>query len=321
MMGHWHGLAAKHAGARVMLVIDPDLGRARRLAARFPGSRAASDITALYGIGALIAHICSPLAAHSNDAIAAMTAGLSALVEKPLAESARATTELLAVSTRSRVTICPVHQFLFQRGTLAALDAIEEIGPIVMLHSELFTAGASSRDESGRDELITSVLPHPLSLIERFLPGSLATAQWSTVRAGPGELVAISVAAHTTVTITVSTRSRPTSNSVKIVGERGTIHLDLFHGFHTIDGGGVSRARKISAPFRRSARSIAAAAANIAYRAARRETAFPGLRRLVEAFYDSVATKSPPPISSAEILDVAVARDRILAAAAMAQPA
>ena len=48
-------------------------------------------------------------------------------------------------------------------------------------------------------------------------------------------------------------------------------------------------------------------------RAARGETAYPGLRELIRRTYASIADEAPPPITPEETLAVAAARDAILA--------
>ena len=48
-------------------------------------------------------------------------------------------------------------------------------------------------------------------------------------------------------------------------------------------------------------------------RATRREVAYPGLRPLVHAFYRAVRGAAPPPVTAHESLDVAVARDSVIA--------
>jgi hypothetical protein len=111
----------------------------------------------------------------------------------------------------------------------------------------------------------------------------------------------------------ISLAGRPTRNTLRLVGAGGTAHLDLFHGFSTVESGAVSRSRKIVRPFSHAVTTLGAAAANLARRAATREPAYPGLQRLVEGFYAAVSRGAPPPIDTAEIRDVALARDRITA--------
>ena len=59
---------------------------------------------------------------------------------------------------------------------------------------------------------------------------------------------------------------------------------------------------------------------DLAGRAVARETAYPGLRELVQRTYDAIGSGSPPPIGAEETLAVAVARDAIIKAAAGQEP-
>ncbi|HEX2721766.1 MAG TPA: hypothetical protein VHM24_02530, partial [Gemmatimonadaceae bacterium] len=116
------------------------------------------------------------------------------------------------------------------------------------------------------------------------------------------------------LSILLSTLGRPTTNSLRVIADHGTGTADLFHGYAIIERGTVSRARKITHPFVRSALIAANAVANGARRGLTAETAFPGLRELVRLFYDSIRSGTPPPIAAETTLDTAAARDRIIAA-------
>ena len=104
---------------------------------------------------------------------------------------------------------------------------------------------------------------------------------------------------------------RPTTNQLEIIGERGTITVDLFHGFAVTFGGTVSRRTKVTRPFTVAASTAAAAAANLAGRAWRREPAYPGLRELLSRFYAAVRGQGPNPISPAETIAIARACERL----------
>jgi len=309
LMGRWHAHAATRAGARIVAVVDTDRSAAAVLSARYPASRIASDLDELGGI-ATVAHVCTSVETHAATATTLLAAGLHVLVEKPLAASPGETAALLEQAVAADRLVCPVHQFPFQRGVRKALEALSTVGPVLHLDFVICTAGAAG--EEARASLVESVLPHPLSLVSAFLPGALARLKWQVVRPHPGELRAVSACGSATVSILLSTSGRPTTNTVALICERGTISVDLFHGFSVIEAGGVSRARKITRPLARSAATLSAAAQNLIWRAARRQPAFPGLNELTAMFYEAVADGRPSPISPAEVLEIAVARQLIL---------
>jgi hypothetical protein len=154
-------------------------------------------------------------------------------------------------------------------------------------------------------------LPHPLSLVERVAPGSLLSGEWIAQRTAAGEWRVTGETGYLSISILISLQARPTEASLRISTERGTIDLDLFHGFATVDTAPVSRAAKILRPFRKSARHFGAAVVNLAHRVAVREFAYPGLRMLIAQVYEAVRTQRPAPISQDETVAVAAARDRI----------
>jgi hypothetical protein len=115
------------------------------------------------------------------------------------------------------------------------------------------------------------------------------------------------------LTISLSANGRPTRFLTSVTADRGSIKIDHFHDFVVSLPGQVSKSRKTFAPFVRSGLEFATAAANLLGRAARREFAYPGLNSLVGEFYRAVREPgSTPPITPAQSIDVAAARDTII---------
>jgi hypothetical protein len=131
-------------------------------------------------------------------------------------------------------------------------------------------------------------------------------------RAAPGELRVSATSGAATMSALVSMSGRPTTNSLRVIGARGTAHADLFHGFAVVETGAVSRTRKIVHPFVLAGATLGAAAVNLSRRAFVRESAYPGLRELVAAFHAAVRGGAPSPISPSQTLDIARARDAVL---------
>lgn len=310
LMGGWHARAAARAGARVAVVVDRDIARARALAARFRGCEAAGDVApALAAVDVL--HICTPLDTHATLAASALDARRHVFLEKPVAPTADETARLLALAEARGVLLCPAHQFIFQHGVQTALRRLPEIGALRHVDFTICSAGAAHGTASP-DAVAGEVLPHPLSLLSRFGQSGLATLDWSVRQPLAGELRALTAIGDVSVAVTVSMGGRPTVNRGTVIGTAGTIELDLFHGYAVIARGDVSRARKAAAPFVRSVSLGATAAINLTRRALTRQPAYPGLWELVDAFYAAVRTSGPSPISAAETLDVARGCERIL---------
>jgi hypothetical protein len=155
------------------------------------------------------------------------------------------------------------------------------------------------------------ILPHPLALICRLVSTEVDAITWHVRRPRDGELRADGVLADVAVSILISTHGRPTTNSLRLIAERGTARIDLFHGFGTIAAGTATRGAKITRPFLSAGATVSAATTNLARRGLRRESAYPGLRELVRRFYLAAADGSASPISPEETLAVATAGDRI----------
>jgi predicted dehydrogenase len=235
------------------------------------------------------------------------------LVEKPLAASLSSTERLLGMAAAKGLVLCPVHQFLFQRGLLQIYRKRADLGIIRHVDFVTCSAGATKRVAQAADAVAFEILAHPFALFARMLQGGLEGFAWSVAHPTPGELRVVGQRAGITAGILVSMAGRPTVNFFRVIGERGTAHADLFHGFSVLEPCAVSRTHKVLRPFAVSTRQLAAAGANLAGRMVRREPAYPGLRELVRRFYATVHGDAPNPISTTEILDVARAIERVRA--------
>lgn len=196
-------------------------------------------------------------------------------------------------------------------GAIAAAARLSEVGRIRWITAEMCTDGASEVAESLHDDVLLDILPHPLSLIYNFLGGDLANGHWGVTSPADGEVLVAGIVRGAGALILLSTHGRPTGNTMRLVGDRASIALDLFHGFSILESGGVSRLRKMARPFTLSTKTLAAATANSVRRGSARETAFPGLRELCARFYLATVGRGESPVSPAEIIDIATVRDRI----------
>jgi predicted dehydrogenase len=313
LMGRWHADAIARAGGAVAVVADPDARRAAALAARSAGARSVATLAeALAGGGIDVVHVCTPLDTHEPLARAALEQGAHVLVEKPLAPTADATAGLLRLAAERGRLLCPVHQFLFQQGVLRAQEALGALGPLLHADAVACSVGADGLGDAALDRVAAEILPHPLALLARLVPEPLPAARWHVQHPAAGEVRATAGFGAVSASILVSMRGRPTANALRLTAARGTVHVDLFHGFCVAETGAVSRARKVAHPFALSGGTMAAAAANLLARAATGEVAYPGLRELVRRFYAAARDGEASPITGAEAMDVAAARDLLL---------
>lgn len=312
LMGRWHAHAACRAGGQVIAVADPISDSAERVARGY-GARALPDVERMLSETKIdVLHVCSPLETHERIAKAALDAGVHLMIEKPLTTRAEETEWILDLAATRNLLVCPVHQFLFQDGALKAQAALQSIGRLTHLRGVFFSAGAAGQSGEAADTVAAGILPHPLSLMQKFLPDGISRAQWQVMQPAPGELQAVGKAGGVGLSINISMNSRPTVCTFQLCGANGTVHLDLFHGYAVNELGDTSRARKIIHPFDLSLRTLGSAAFNLGKRVISRQAAYPGLQRLVVAFYRAARTGSEPPISRSDAIAVARARDHLL---------
>lgn len=318
LMGQWHAHALTRAGGRLVAVADCQTDAALRLAEAYRARAFASLNELLTQVPVDVVHICTPSATHVELAAFSLDSGVHLLVEKPLAPDADSTARLLEQARLRNRQIVPVHQFIFQSGVKSALARLSDLSPLVHLEATAVTAGAAKDDEA-HDQLAADIVPHVLALFQYLLPGCLDSVEWLARRPAPGELRALGQTQHVSLMINISTSGRPTRNILAIMGQRGSVHIDLFHGFAVFEKGTVSRTQKILRPFHHSMCTFTLAALNLAARAWRNEPAYPGLRELIRASYAAIRDGTPAPISPDEVLSVARARDRLTSASLYSQ--
>lgn len=314
LMGRWHADAVRRTGGLVVAVVDPDRRRAEALAHRYGGAAIYDDLVpALAARQGDLVHLCTPLPTHAPLARAALDADYHVLVEKPLAEDVAATQALLDLAANRRRQICPVHQFLFQPGVLAAHAALSRLAPIRRIEFVACSAGAEGGDTQRQRAVALEILPHPLSLLARLLPILPDAIDWQSLEPTAGELSLTGLAEGVVISIAISMHGRPPRNQLTLIGEGGTLQVDLFHGYHLVEPAGLSRLDKATRPFRSAGRTIWAAGWNGLARARQGELAYPGLTELVRRFHRACRGAGPSPLTVEEIMAVARAQAQVTA--------
>ena len=310
LMGRYHARCAAAAGARIVGVVDSDLATAKRLADRL-GVPARATFDEGLRTDPTTAHICTPPSSHVDVARAVAKAGLHALVEKPLAQTAKEARSIHESFARAGKLVCPTHQYAFQRSVGEAAARIRRLGTLRSVAFDICSAGAASGNITP-DELIAEILPHPLSILQKLLPSiDVEKLRWTCIKSAPGEWLVAASWQGAFLTMSLSASGRPTRFLTRMTAEGGSIQIDHFHDFLVELPGTVSKAQKILAPFTRSGREFAGASVNLLIRAGRGEGAYPGLRALVGEFYAAVRNQSASPITPDESMAVAEARDTI----------
>lgn len=313
LMGWWHARAIRRSGGTITGVIDSDALRAAQLAKECGGASTYVDLSsALDAQPPDVVHVCTPLASHVALIREALERRCHVLAEKPIAASAGDTQLLLGLALSQRRLLVPVHQFPFQQGVLDLLARRGELGPLLHLDVSLASAGAQGTAFDA-DSVVADFLPHCLALTRAVLGVPLRNARWRVAKGRAGEWRVQGEILGRSVTYLISMATRPTFAEMRVLGERASAFVDLFHGYSVIDSERVSRASKAARPFRVAGKSLFAASSNLARRALRAEPAYPGLNELVRQTHRAVRDQAPTPIPPDEVLDIAVVRDLLIA--------
>ena len=127
------GIARAHAGAYLdmapevglVAVCDIDAARAKDAAAEWGVAEVCTDYRDLLSLVEIDAvSVCTPTAAHSEPAVAALNAGKHVLVEKPMAASAGAARQMVAAAERADKLLMVEMKWRFMPELLAARQAI-----------------------------------------------------------------------------------------------------------------------------------------------------------------------------------------------------
>jgi predicted dehydrogenase len=236
-MYHLPALARQTNRVKRIVLVDPDVTRARALAVNFPDTRVAASHEHIWDeIDAAI--IATPPWLHSRIATPLLARGIHVLCEKPLAESADDARALIEGARRSGAHLCVNHT----RRAFPALKRVKEIldsGAIGECTAIEHTEGARFAWPSasgwhfaranGAKGVLFDLGAHVFDTICWWLDEKPAVVSCSTDSFGGPEGVASVVLARRACTITVrlSWLSR-LSNTYRLVGTRGVIEGHIF---------------------------------------------------------------------------------------------
>ena len=313
LMGRWHAHAIRQCGGAVVGIVDTDTARAKTLATACGGVAVFGELQrALDAVSPAVVHVCIPLHTHVAMIRAALDRDCHVIAEKPLTRTAAEAEVLCAFAESRHRQLHVVHQFPYQQGVVELLARREELGALVHLEVNMASAGASHAVGTA-DTVVADILPHCLSLTRQFIAAPIQLLPWQVARVRDGEWRVTAQHDVVSVAFLLSMSARPPFAEMRLLGDRASAFVDLFHGYSVIDHGSVSRAAKTARPFRVAGRSMMAAATNLARRSLRAEPAYPGLNAFVREAYRAIGAETASPARSEEIIDVARARDRLIA--------
>jgi predicted dehydrogenase len=170
--GYWGpNLARNFAaanGARLVAICDMDASRLAAAARLYPGvamTQSFDDLLADPRIDAIA--IATPVHAHFELALAALSAGKHVLVEKPLAETSDQVRRLIDEAQRRRLVLMVDHTFVYTPSVRKIRDLIVEgvLGDIYYYNSTRASLGLFQRDVN----VIWDLAVHDISILQYIL--------------------------------------------------------------------------------------------------------------------------------------------------------
>jgi len=310
LMGRWHARYASRWG-RIAYVADPDRRRAAELAGRFPGALPLASLSECLNQGDVdVVHVCAPANRHYELSSQALEAAVHVLVEKPAAENAEQTEGLFNLARSRGKRFAVSLQLPYQRGFREFLQQRESLGEAVRIEFSAATAGGDGLDAAQRRQVLWEILPHPLSVFSALQVEQPLDVGWRVDRFDDQELALSADVSGAHWSIFLSLRARPRALRLAWHGSRGSADIDFYHGYSSIRRGDDSRLDKALRPFEEASRQIIRAGSNLLGRAARGESAYPGLQALIAAFYRSLSADVGES-SAARLLAIARIADSI----------
>ena len=289
-----HARALQRVGVSCELVGVHDVNAERGAAfAREHGTVAYPGLNALLHEARPDAvHICTPAGTHSGPAAAALEAGVSVYIEKPVVETMEELLGLLQIAHDRKAIIWPGHQLLFDPNYARMMGVARGLGQVSFVDSHFAFASPLApihrlAPPTAAHQLI-DVLPHPLYVLLETMR-ALGAANEDPVLASfdtdPYQLFATFRCGAIYGRLSISLTARPVASSLSVSGAEGGCAVDFVRGAVTTTlNPGTSPLEKIINPpiesVQRAWRSMAGVAGRL-----RRPGVYPGLAEGFTAFY------------------------------------
>ena len=167
-LGYWGPNLARNfddlPGARLTWLVERDEERRERYGSRYPDARTTTRFEDLLEDDSLRAVvIATPAVTHHELARQALLAGKHVFVEKPLALSAEAGEELVALAEERGLVLMPGHLLLYHPGVAKLKELVDSghLGRLLYVYGNRQNLGQIRRDENA----LWSLGAHDLSVI------------------------------------------------------------------------------------------------------------------------------------------------------------
>lgn len=269
-----------------------------------------------------VVHILTPPSTHASLALLALDAGAHVFVEKPLALSAAEADSILRAAQRRGRIVTADHNRWFDpvvRRARALVDS-DALGDLTGV--EIFQGALAEGDLQGwKSNLpggpIHDVAPHPLYFLRHFV-GPIERCEILTERNDEGHVVEarlIAQGARTWGTVTVSMRTRPAANWVRLFGSQATAEINLNHMTLVLyrEHQGSKLAGKVRPNLEVAWQLVRETVHNGIDFVRGRQRFYPGMGAHIREFYRCLTQGLPPPIGAAEARDVVALCEQLVA--------
>lgn len=276
-----------------------------------------------------VVHVLTPPAAHAPVAMLALQAGVSVLVEKPLAVDAAEAERLVAAARRAGRWISVDHNRWFDPVVQRAAALLSSgrlgrfVGVDVFQGADADAAGDVGWKAGLPGGLLHNLASHPLYLMRRFA-GPVRDLRVVAATSAEGALEEVRLVArgeNGPASVGMSLRARPSSNRLVVYGTEASVEANLNN--MTLIERRPRRLPKVLGKvwpnLSEAAQLLSATVRNGAAFAAGRQRYYPGIGAHLRLLYENVAAGKPPPVEAEEGLDVACWYDEILRQAGLAR--
>jgi predicted dehydrogenase len=286
-----------------------------------------------------VVHITTPPGSHAALTRAAIAAGCHVYVEKPLTLGYEETRALVADVERSGKLLTIGYTYLFDPPALEMRRLLAEgaVGDVVHVESYYGYSiggqfGAAIRGDPGHwvhalpGKLFQNNVDHVLNKLTEFIDDEEPRLEAHAWRRDPtvfgdvrdelqDELRLTLIGKRVSAYGTFSSHVKPAAHFVRVYGEKNILHADYVTRTVTLEPGATlpSAIGRLVPAFGQAGQFLRAGGRNVKAFARGDFQFFSGMKRLMEMFYDAVATGGPPPIPMRDILRIALWMDRIWA--------
>jgi predicted dehydrogenase len=297
------------AGGDIVAVADLSVVASNDLADRFQIARIHRSVEDLIEVEQPdVVHVLTPPHTHAAIAVAALERGVHALVEKPMALDPAEVDRMEAAAEAGGALLTVDHNRLFDPVMLEARRLVDsgEIGELVAIES--YQAGTASErawlstlQGGGLGDLV----PHPLYLQLAFLGEVKSIQAMAMDRRGRGsvdELRVLMEGEGRSGVLTISTHAVPHLNTLKLCGSKMTIEVNL-NNMTLVRRRDYDVPKIIGKPLPNideSYQLMSQVIANTVNFVRGKIRYYPGMKTLIQRFYDAIRSGEEAPVSIAE---------------------